>query len=206
MSSNNYLSYYGSYYGCNPCQTTQCQPACPAPCQPTASSCPNITYVNGIASATVIVSGGAPIPVGTVIVPGTTTVPAGTVTVINGYTGAPTSNSGCIIQNNGFFTAPVAGRYIIAANVCFVAPTVVASTDSRVLYIYRVDAVTGVVSLLAVDSRLPITSLPTCINLTTVVDLNCNDRIFVAATQLSATGISVSTIAGTGRISLTRVC
>jgi hypothetical protein len=177
-----------------------------APCQPTTCPCPNITYINGIASATTIISGGAPIPVGTVIIPGTTTVPAGTVTVINGYTGAPTTNVGGIIQNNGFFTVPTSGRYIIAADVCFVAPTLVSATDSRVLYIYSVNAITGLVSLLAVDSRLPIMGLPTCINLTAIADLTCNDRIFVAATQLSATGESVSTIAGTGRISITRIC
>lgn len=208
MSTNNYLSYYNSYYGypstsgCNPCQTTTCM----TPCQPITNTCPNITYINGIASATTIISGGAPIPVGTVIIPGTTTVPAGTVTVINGYTGSPTTNSGCIIQNNGFFTVPTAGQYIITANVCFATSTVVAPTDSRVLYIYRVNAVTGLVTLMAIDSRLPVMGLPTCINLTTTDNFNSNDRIFVASTQLSSTGESVSTIAGTGKISIARVC
>jgi hypothetical protein len=144
--------------------------------------------------------------VGTTIPAGTTTVPAGTVTVITGYTGTPTTNIGGITQNNGFFTVPVNGRYVISANVCFSSVTTVTSTDSRVLYIYRVDAITGLVTLLAVDSRTPIAGSPTCINLATDADLAAGDRIFVAATQTNATGASVDTVAGTGRIAITRVC
>ncbi len=200
---------------CNPCSTVVCQPqytqqcvvacppVCPTPCPPV---CPNVTFISGIATATTIPAGGTFIPVGTTIAAGTTTVPAGTVTVITGYTGTPTTNIGGITQNNGFFTVPVAGRYVLAANVCFASVTTTTATDSRVLYLYRVAADTGLVTLLAVDSRSPITGSPTCINLATDADLNAGDRIFVAATQTNATGVTVDTVAGTGRIALTRIC
>ncbi|XWV25515.1 hypothetical protein QJ856_gp0242 [Tupanvirus deep ocean] len=248
MATNNYLAYYGSYYGypgtycgtsyynktccnpckpqcvckpkCNPCQYV-CQPQCPQPCVVTCPQpcipnpppcpqpcppCPTVAYVTNIPTATTVVSGGAAIPVGTVIAPGTTTVPAGTVTVINGFTGAATTNVGGITANNGFFTIPIAGRYVISANTCFAAVATVLATDVRELYIYRVDALSGVVTLLAVDSRTPIAGQPTCINLATVADLNVGDRVFVAARQINGgTGAAVDTTT-TGRLAITRVC
>ena len=221
MSCNNYQSYYNSLYGypssyccckvkCNPCQTVVCQPqcnqqcvvSCPTPCAPI---CNNVTYIAGIPTANTIPSGGVAIPVGTIIPPGTTTVPAGTVTVINGYTGVPTSNSGGIIPNNGFFTVPVSGRYIVSAYVCFSTVAISATTNVDALYIYIVSAATGLVTLAAVDSRSPVVGLPTCINIATDVDLNPGDAIFIAATQTNSTAASISTVAGSGRIAITRV-
>lgn len=209
---------------CNPCQTIVCQPqytqqqcvvACPTPCPtpcppvcptPCTPVCPNVTFISGIATATSVPAGGTFIPVGTTIPAGTTTVPAGTVTVITGITGTPTTNIGGITQNNGFFTMPVAGRYILVANVCFTSVTTTTSTDVRVLYLYKVAADTGLVTLLSVDSRGPIAGSPTCINLAGEDNFAAGDRVFIAATQTNATGAVVDTVAGTGRISITRIC
>jgi hypothetical protein len=186
----------------NPCHNP-CQNICQNPCPP----CPIVTFVSNIATPTVVPSGGILIPAGTTIPLGTTTVPPGTVTVIAGFTGAPTSNCGGILLNNGFFTVPLAGRYVISANVCFDIVTTVSPTDFRELDIYRVDHVSGIVTLLATDSRPPIAGSPTCVNIATVADLNSGDRIFIAARQLNTTtGTSVSTIANTGRFAITRVC
>lgn len=186
-----------------PCSTNYQLP-CPTPC-PTPV-CPAVSFVSTIATGTPIVAGGTPIPAGTIIPAGTTTVPAGTVTVINGFTGSPTTNVGGVIANNGFFTAPIAGRYVIAANVCFASVATVTPTDVRELYIYRVDAITGIVTQLAVDSRTPIAGSPTCVNIATVADLNAGDRIFIAARQTNATSATIETVATTGRFAITRVC
>jgi len=189
---------------CQPCQPP-CLVACPVPCPP-APACPAVSFVSGIATGTPIVAGGTPIPVGTIIAPGTTTVPAGTVTVINGFTGSPTTNVGGVIANNGFFTAPIAGRYVIAANVCFASVATVTATDIRELYIYRVDALTGIVTQLAVDSRTPVAGSPTCVNIATVADLNAGDPIFIAARQTNATSTIIDTVSTVGRLAITRVC
>ena len=120
--NNNYLSNYSSYYNnhcksnnCQQCQPLyypqqQCQQPCIIPCPQPIQNCPQVTFISNIATSTTVVAGGVAIPVGTVIGAGVTTVPVGTVTVITGFTGSPTSNMGGIISNNGFFTAPIAGR------------------------------------------------------------------------------------------------
>ena len=205
---------------CQPQYQPQCQPqcviACPAPCPapcpiPCPAPCPNVTFITNIATPTAVVTGGMLIPTasstppGSTIIPtGSTTVPVGTVTVITGYTGTPLTNVGGVLSNNGFFTIPCTGRYVIAANICFAAATVSSATDFREVSIYKVDATTGIVSLLAVDSRSPIIGSPTCVNVATVADLRGADRIFVAARQNS--GATILTEANVGRLAITRVC
>lgn len=209
----NCTNYCTNY--CNPCQTvcqpttcpSICQSYCPPVCPPTpAPICPTVAYVNNITTPTAVPAGGIAIPAGTVIPANSTTVPAGTVTVINGFTGIPTTNIGGIVPNNGFFTVPIAGRYVLAANVAFASVATVAPTDVRELYIYRVDATTGLVTLLAVDTRAPVAGVPTNVNIATVADLNAGDRIFVAALQTNVPGAVVSTVASVGRIAITRTC
>jgi hypothetical protein len=198
---------------CEPVCQQSCVVACPSPyvvacppaCPPTVT-CPTVSYITNIATATPVFSGGTSIPVGTIIPAGTTTVPAGTVTVINGYTGSPSSNVGGILANNGFFTIPISGRYVISANICFASVASVVSTDIRELYIYKVDALTNVVSQIAVDSRTPIAGSQTCINVATVADLLAGDRIFIAARQTNTAGVTIDTVATTGRLAITRVC
>lgn len=170
------------------------------------SLCQKVTYINSIDTSTAIVSGGVPIPIGTVIIYGTTTIPSNTVTVITGYTGIPTNNSDFITVNKGFFSFKEKGRYLIETFNCFGTASTVASTDYRAMYIYRVNYITGLITLLAVDSRTPILNLPTCINLFTDINLDAGDQIFVAATQLTSTGETISTIAKIGRIAITKIC
>ena len=201
---------------CQPQCQIQCQPqcviACPAPCPtPCPTPCPNVTFITNIATPTAVVTGGTLIPTassnppGSTIIPaGSTTVPVGTVTVITGYTGTPSTNIGGVLSNNGFFTIPCTGRYVISADICFAAATVAPTTDFREVSIYRVDATTGIVSLLAIDSRTPIIGSPTCINVATVADLRAGDRIFIAARQNS--GATILTEANIGRLAITRVC
>lgn len=226
MSCNNFLAYYSSYYNCqnncnpyysrkcysncDPCQTVcnPCQTVC-NPCQQQCfpcpqTFCPNVSYINNATTSTTVVSGGVDIPAGTIIPTGSTTVPAGTVTVISGFTGTPSTNFGGVISNNGFFTIPIAGKYIITANVCFATTAGITPGDFRELYIYRVDASTGIVSLLAADSRPPVLGNNTCINISTNADLGTGDRIFIAARQVTSGGTSVTTVVGS-RIAITRL-
>jgi hypothetical protein len=165
----------------------------------------DITFITNIATANTIPSGGTSIPAGTVIAPGTTTVPTNTVTVINGYTGPTITNVGGIILFNGFFNIPENARFFINTTICFAAPTTTAATDFRELYIYQVAAVTGLVTTLADDSRVPIAGSPTCINISAAAQLNAGDRIFVAARQSTSNASSVNTIADMGRFAIMRI-
>ena len=206
---------------CNPC-APQCNP-CPAPCNPCANPCANpvsstcalcptpcpapcpaVTYITTAPIGTAIPSGvvgGTP-----VLIPvGSTTIPAGTVTPITGFSGTPTTNIGGITVNagTGQFTVPIAGRYFISGTVTFDAPVGFGAIGTRQVYIYKVDAVTGVISLLASDSRNAVVTGPTTITVSTAADLNANDRIFFAATQNSGTTITTTT---NNRFVITRLC
>lgn len=189
---------YNSYNYCDPCNSWNCNP-CPKP-TPVV-----VAYITNTATTTAIPSGGTLIPVGTVITTGSTAVPAGTVTVINSFTAAPTTNIGGVTMNNGFFTVPVAGRYSATANNSFDTVSSTDSTDYRSLQIYRVEATSGVVTLVAVDSRTPIVGSATNINLSTEIDLACGDRIFVSALQSNIAAASINTLAYPGRLSLVRI-
>lgn len=199
-SNNCYYPQYSYPQYSVPCPTPT--PICPVP----TPVCPIVTYITNIASSTAILSGGTSIPAGTVIPTGSTAVPAGTVTVVNGYTGAPIKNEGGIIPNNGFFTVPVAGRYIISSNQCFNSVATVASTDVREVYIYKVEASTGLVTMIADDSRTPIAGSATCVNVSSVVDLAANDRIFIAVRQTNVAATTIDTVAASGRLAIARIC
>ena len=207
----------------NPCLESRCKKLCrceckcrlyKSPCPPKCQrkccrkypkiDCSNVSYITNIATASTVFSGGSSIPAGTIIPPGFFTVPANTVTVINGYT-FPSTNEGCIILNNGFFTLPCSGKYIITANVCFSAVDSTIPSDVRVVTIYRVDAITGLVTILGTDSRSPIVGSSTCINISTNAELCNYDRIFVAVRQTNEGGVPINTVAGSGRIAITKL-
>jgi len=76
------------------------------------------------------------------------------------------------------------------------------ATGTRELYIYKVDGSTGVISLIASDSRNAATIGTTNITLTTVADLKANDRIFIAASQSSGAPLNTTE----ARIAIVRLC
>lgn len=199
----NMSCYNNSYYGCNPyysryynsyCQPQNCcQPFSyyPPPC-PTPPVCTQVAYIIGAPTPTTIPSntvGTAP----TLIPVGSTTIPAGTVNPIIGYTAVPTTNIGGVTVNttNGQFTIPAAGRYIITGYFGFSSNAV----GSRELYVYKIDGTTGVISLLALDSRNAVTTTgePTNITITTAWSFNASDRVFFAATQNSGSSLTTTT-------------
>lgn len=192
---------------CNPC-TPVCNPCTPVcnPCPiPIVNPCPPVALIMEPGAVTAVPSGGNAIPLGTVIPPSSTAVPAGTVTVITGLTAPPITNIGGITQNNGFFTIPLSGRYIVSATATFATPASVAAGDYRQLFIYRTAAGTGAVSLLATVSSVPVTAAPTSLNAATSADLNIGDRIFFAAIQTSA-DLSAINVNLSSRYAITRTC
>lgn len=199
---------------CTPCGTPcvtssylapcaqQCVEACPVPCP---VPCTVVAYYTDIASSTAIISGGSAIPTGTTIPSGSTTIPANTVTVITGYTGIPTTNTGGVIPNNGFFTIPVSGKYAITATICFATVATTLTTDLREVYIYKVDATTSLVTKSANDSRVPIAGSNTCVNVSAYDNFNVGDRVFIAARQINGSSAIIDTVAGVGRLTITKV-
>ena len=175
---------------------------CPTPCP---TPCSDVVYITEIPVAVVIPSGGIAIPTGTIIPAGTTTLPVGTLTLINGYGISPITNLGGITLNNGFFTVPVAGKYSLTTDVVFQPTSTVVPTDLRELFIYRIAAGTGVTTLLAVDTRVPVAGNPTAVNVSTGAYLNAGDRIFIAARQISAGAVSISTVPNSGRVAILKV-
>jgi hypothetical protein len=190
--------YYYTPSSCNPCYTPT---PCPCPV-PTPTS--NVVYITNVATPTTVPSGGTAIPIGTIIPAGNTTVPAGTVSVINGYTGAPTTNIGGIIANNGFFTVPVSGTYNINANVTFAVPLAVTAGDLREVYIYKVSGATGIVTAIADETAYPISGSTTSINISANEEFLAGDRFFIAARQITSGGAAIDTVATVGRLAVVR--
>ena len=145
------------------------------------------------------------IPPNTIIPAGDTTVPAGTVTVITGYTGVPSTNIGGITQSNGFFTLPATGNYSVVANICFAAVPAVLPTDIRIVSIYKVDALTGIVTNIGMDSRTPVAATPTCINVATTDTFRAFDRVFIAVRQTNGAALAILTVPDVGRLAITRL-
>lgn len=172
---------------------------CPTPyygnCQPQPVIPSDIAFVADVVGPIAVAAGGAAIPPGTVIAPGSTIVPAGTVVPITSF-GVPTTNIGNVSVNNGFITSPLTGRVGVSATVAFEAATG-ALTDVRALYLYRVAAGTGVVSLLAAQTQIPVTAEETYINVATEALLGVGDRVFVAVRA----GAAASNVTA-GRIAL----
>lgn len=168
------------------------------------SACDSVVaLVTGIETSVVVPSGNTPIPENTIILPNTTVVPANTVTVLSGYTSPATTNMGGILSTNGFFTIPVSGRYSISAFITFELVQSSASTDMRALYIYRVNRA-GLVTVIGVDSRFPVSGSTTSINVATLAELCAGDRIFLAVLQTSGS-VPISTVANGGRLAITKI-
>ena len=214
-SCNSYCGQYNSWplqtdgwynnYSCqniNPCcnQYNACNTC--IPCIPYNPCCPPtpviVTYSTIAGTTTTVPSGTVGVPP-TPIPAGSTTIPAGTVTVITGF-GAPLTNVGGITVNSstGQFTVPVAGRYLINANVIFEANAV----GTRELYIYKVNATTGVISLVSSTSQNATAVGTTNLAISAVADLGAGDRIFFAVTQNS--GVPLTTSANS-TFSITRI-
>jgi len=162
----------------------------PTPCPP----CPTVTYITTTTTGTLVPTGGTAIP------PGSTVVPAGTVTVINGFTTTPATNIGGVNLVNGQFIVPICGRYFVSGSVCFTAT----AAGNVTLYIYKVDAITGVITLLAANTVPAAAGVPSCVNAATAADLNPNDRVFFALTQ--TTGAPLTTTTTDSRFVITRIC
>jgi hypothetical protein len=186
---------------CNQCQPNiSCQTIChphPHPIEP--PFCPPVTYITTAPTVTSIPTSAVGVALPQIPI-GSITVPINTVTVINGY-GTPTTNIGGITLNitNGHFTIPIAGKYIISAYIGFTAlPVGVREVD-----IYKVDASTGIISLIVANSTNAVFTGNTLVTLTTIAELRANDRLFVSVTQNS--GSIISTTFDT-RVAITRVC
>lgn len=171
---------------------------CPPQCPPVIN---DIAYVNTVVTPTPVPSGGTPLPANTIIPNGSTAVPGGTVTVINGW-GAPSSNIGNLVSNNGFFTIPLNGRVIINTTVAFDAvATTAPATDLREVFIYRVAANSGLVTQIGAQTVVPVAANPTQVNVTAEDVFSVNDRVFVAARQINGAAAAVPVSAPT-RISI----
>lgn len=166
---------------------------------------PIVSYITNIPTVNSIFSGGTAIPAGTVIPSDSTTVPVNTVTVITGYTGLPSTNIGGVSLNNGFFTIPISGRYDAAALIGFASVASSLPTDLRSITIYHVNRTTGLVTILATSSQLPIVGSSTFINLATNGNFLAGDRIFVAARQINGAGVAINTVPNIGRFALTLI-
>lgn len=205
---NAYTTYY-TYGSCNPCgyyrndccPPQQCNNICYTQCQPT--SCPPtcgpcaVSYDTISSTSTSLPNNPTP----TVVQVGSTSY-AGVVTPITGFTATPIVNIGGITYNNttGQFTISSAGNYLISTNAGF---AINSTSGTRELYIYKIDGITGVISLLASDSRNATSVGATYITLTTNAYLNVGDRIFVGANQSS--GITLPTVSN-NRLSIIKLC
>lgn len=210
---NSYTACYTYGQGqCNPCSyyRNDCKPQCCIPqcnnlcysyCQPPA--CPPVCGPCSVAYDTVSTTSTAiPTTANPVIIPPGNTSYVGLVTPITGFTGTPITNIGGVTYNNttGQFTIPSAGYYSISTNVGFSANS---TTGTRELYIYKVDGVSGAITLLASDSRNAASVGATYITLTTTAYFNTGDRVFVGANQSS--GISLPTVSN-NRFTLIKIC
>lgn len=213
-----YYSYYA--YPCfannscyNLCQTSSCDPCnscnpCQTvgnPCQTVCNPCPNVTFIATAPTATTITPSPvlpAPLPQ---IPPNTTNPAVAGVIPLTGFTAISTNCGGISFNtSNGQFTVPIAGRYDISGMVGFVESTN-PPTGLRSFSIYRIDASTGIISLLASDTRAPVANGNTYISLSTVADLRAGDRIFFTASQNQTSQANLLTTTDT-RVAITRIC
>ena len=218
--SSCYSTYPSIYYGINyynrpynPCYTSPLNPpGCVNPCPPVNVPppnplCPNITVITSAITPFNIPSAPAgtaavPVPIGATSIPNNSTItPINTQNLFN-----PEVNFGGISYTpvNGQFTVPVAGRYLVSATFSFAS---LETGGIRDVYIYKVDAVTRVISLLAGDSRNAVAVGTTRVTITTVANLNVTDSIFFAAAQNSGSGLNIFPIGDpTNRFIITRLC
>lgn len=161
-----------------------CPPTyCPPPPAPTSTIV--ITNTNAITNVPSGAIPAIPIPAGS------TTIPVGTVTPITALNPIPTTSVGGITFNttNGQFTVPLAGRYLVSASVVFS----VNPTGTRQLYVYKITAASGIISLVSATGANAALSGPTYLNISTVAEMAANDRLFFAVTQDSGAALTIST-------------
>jgi len=162
----------------------------------------SVTWITDITLPTTIPFGGTPLPVSTNIPRSISILPPNTVSIINGYCRS-TTRLGAISLENGFFTVPLSGNYIISGNVTFASVASTLSSDLRELYLYTVDNETGNVLLMAVSTEVPVAGNQTSLNVSTSFYLNDRDRVFMGVRQLNSLGQVLSIVPRTGRFTLT---
>lgn len=181
-------------------------------CWPVVTAPPEIIFEASTGTPITLVTGGMDIPVGTVIPPNSTTVPPNTVTVIKPFLNLRSFRGG-ISLNDGFFTVPADGQYLITIMATFMNPPLVSQIiDYRALYIYKVEYRSqpqGVVTLVAkatTISTLPFQVANTDLTLSYIANLKANDRIFMAARQVTRDGDnSTITISQNTRVAIRRI-
>jgi hypothetical protein len=180
-------------------------------CWPNNRPSTDIIFAATTGTSIVVVSGGTEIPVGTFIPRNSTNVPANTVTVIRPFLNL-TSFRGGITLDNGFFTVPCDGQYLVTLLAPFSNTAITGVNDYRALYIYKVDFYTqpqGLVTLVAKATTSPLLSSQvssTDLTLSYIVNLRANDRIFVAATQFTREGDETNVnLSHNTRIAITRL-
>lgn len=224
--SNNFLSYYSSYYGypeacygknciepnnictcktkcngCNRCNITNpCPSVCPSICPPVCSTICSPVCPN-ITYITTTPTSTTIQSGGTSIPQGSTSIPINTVTIISGYNALPSTNVGGItLGSNNQFSIPAFGRYFISANVSFASN---GASGNVTLYIYKIDISNSIISLLSANS-VPLSIIHNCSDtVSTIADLSASDRIFFAATQNSS--LPVNTATTNNRYTITRL-
>lgn len=185
-------SYYSRYAFVYPSGLPECtvsgsscvNVACPSPDVP-------VSYLASPLGGTAITvpTGGVEIPIGS------TTIPAGTVTVVTGFTGTPEVNIGSVAYNTSTsqFTVYYPAVYLLTSSFTFPV-TAATNIPFRVrLYIYKIDAATGVISLVGSTSTQTNDTSPATITVATQAQLNRNDRVFFAVTQNSGLTMNVIT-------------
>ncbi len=193
------MSVYNFPFNCgyNYPQNTCCNNSC----GPIVEPCPTVSYITGIANATQIPAN---------------TSSQNNITTIIGYS-IPTTNIGGIVisPNNGQFTIPINGRYIITIFIGFVesimanGTPVSTSPATRQVYVYKISNSISAPTLLMEDSKNATYSVSSAVNtyisIATTADLTAGDRIFVAASQTNVNNITISTTTD-GRFTITRLC
>ena len=197
MSACNIPFNHGYNYSQNTCYKNVCNNSC----GPIMEPCPTVSYITGIANATQI--------------PANTSL-QNNITTIIGYS-IPTTNMGGIVisPNNGQFTIPINGRYIITVFIGFVESImangnpVSTSPATRQIYIYKISNSISAPTLLTEDSKNATYSVSSVVNtyisIATTADLTAGDRIFVAASQTNVNNITIPTTTD-GRFTITRLC
>lgn len=113
------------------------------------------------------------------------------------------NNTIMLNTTNGQFMVPITGRYLITGFIGFIETVSSSGVGTRQFYIYKVDATTTAITLLSEDSRNAVVNGNTYISITTIADLNVNDKIYFAASQNSLVDLSTTT---NSRFAINRLC
>lgn len=214
MYNNCYSGQCSNYPNTYNAQYTYCSPCAPGvqfPPPPCPTPCPAVSFIT---SATIPISI-ATTPIGTAPTPvpvGSTTIPVGsTIIPITGtnLVSAPEVNTGGITYtpSSGQFTVPLTGRYVVSSAFSFGETPVGFGPGQRYSYIYKVDAVTNIISEIAEDSRNAASVGTTAITVTAVLNLNAGDRVFFAAAQNTGVPLNIVPLSNpANRFSITRLC